>query len=376
MFKLDIENIVKKKFEVIKNLRKELNDNAELSFKEYKTSDIIKKFLDSLNIETKTFVSTGVVGILNNDKNCIAVRADMDALPVNGVSHACGHDFHMAVVLGTALVLKEIGFNKNVKFIFQPGEEDAGGALPMIEEGVLENPNVKYIIGLHVWPTLEVGKIQVTSGASMGSVDDFSVKFLGKGGHAAMPFLCKNPIYPTIDFIQSFNNKILTENDVLNPFIVTFSSIKAGEACNVISDESKVLGTVRTFDNALRDKVKIDLTNAAILSGKKYNCDAKVEYEVGYPPLINNKALTDSFVKVTKDIIGEENVLPLNKSFAAEDFSFFAEKVPSVHFRLGISEGEKGNENLHSAKFNGSDNALLYGVLIVVNFILKMADKI
>jgi len=300
----------------------------------------------------------------------------MDALPVNGVSHACGHDFHMAVALGTALVLKEMCFSKNVKFIFQPGEEDKGGALPMIKEGVLENPDVKCVIGFHVWPNLEVGKIEVTSGPSMASVDDFSVKFLGKGGHAAMPYLCKNPIYPAVEFIQSFNDKILTENDALNPFLVTFSSIMAGEAYNVISDESKVLGTVRTFDNALRDKVKIDLTNAALLSAKKYNCEAKVEYQEGYPPLINNKKLTDTFIEATKKILGEQNILPLDKSFAAEDFSFFAEKVPSVHFRLGISEGEKGNEILHSTKFSGSDNALIYGVLIIVNFILNMTDKL
>lgn len=372
---MNIESIIREKLDVIINLRKELNENAELSFKEYKTSGIINKFLKSINIETKPLIETGIVAVLNKDEDCIAVRADMDALPVNGVSHACGHDFHMAVALGTAVVLKEINFEKNVKFIFQPGEEDMGGALPMIKAGVLENPHVKCAIGFHVWPKLEVGKIQVSEGASMASVDDFSIKFLGKGGHAAMPHLCKNPIYPALDFIQSFNNKILTENDALNPMLVTFSSIQSGQACNVIPNESLVLGTVRTFDNSLRAKVKADLTKAAILSAEKYNSQAEIEYEVGYPPLINNKELTKFFVEATKGVIEENNILPLDKSFAAEDFSFFAEKVPSVHFRLGISEGNIGNEILHSTKFSASDNALYYGILIVVNFILQISKN-
>lgn len=374
--KLNIENVVKSKLEIIKSIRRELNKNAELSFKEYKTSDIIKKYLNESHIETKNCFNTGVIGILNKDESCIGLRADMDALPVNGVSHACGHDFHMAATLGTAIVLKEIGFSKNVKFIFQPGEENTGGALPMINEGVLENPDVKYIIGFHVWPGLPVGKIEAVSGPSMGSVDDFNIEFTGKGGHAAMPYLCKNPIYPAIELIQSFNTKVLTENDPLNPFVLTFASINAGSACNVISDKAKVLGTVRTFNHELRKKMKEDLIKSSEICAEKYNCSVKVKYEDGYPPLINDKGLTEDFISHAKGILGDENVLPLTKSFAAEDFSFFAEKVPSVHFRLGISENELGNEVLHSVNFTGSDNALYYAVILAASFIIKLADKI
>lgn len=368
--------MVKSKFELITSIRKELNENAELSFKEYKTSDIIKKYLNEYGIETKSCFNTGVIGILNKDESCIGLRADMDALPVNGVSHACGHDFHMAAAIGTAIVLKELGFSKNVKFIFQPGEENTGGALPMINEGVLESPDVKYIIGFHVWPGLPVGQIEAVSGASMGSVDDFNIEFTGKGGHAAMPYLCKNPIYPAIELIQSFNTKVLTENDPLNPFVVTFASINAGNACNVISDKAKVLGTVRTFEHELRKKLKEDLIKSSEICAEKYNCTVKVNYEDGYPPLINDKELTDNFIEHAKGILGEKNVLPLTKSFAAEDFSFFAEKVPSVHFRLGIAENELGNEVLHSVNFTGSDNALYYAVMLTVSFIIKLADKI
>jgi hippurate hydrolase len=372
---MELKDVVRSKFEEIKGYRKLLNENAELSFVEFNTSRIIKGILDELEIKTETIFNTGVVGLMNEGETCVALRADMDALPVNGVSHACGHDFHMAVVLGTALVLKEIGCEKTVKFIFQPGEEDkTGGALPMINEGVLENPEVKCALSLHVWPGVNVGQIEVSSGPTMASVDSFIVRFIGKGGHAAMPYLCKNPLYPSIDFIQSMNNKLHIENNPLDQFVVTFTSISAGEASNVIADEAIVRGTVRTFNSDLRKKIKKDLINGADASAAKYGCTAQVTYGDGYPPLINDQALTKHFVEETEEILGRDNVLPLTKSFTAEDFAFFAERVPSVHFRLGIKEGEVGGEALHSTKFSASDEALYYGVLVMANFIMRMEE--
>lgn len=373
---LNVEAIVKDKFELIKSIRKELNENPELSFKEYKTSDIIKRYLKSFGIETKSSFNTGVIGVLNKDELCIGVRADMDALPVNGVSHACGHDYHMAVALGVAVVLKELAFDKNVKFIFQPGEEESGGALPMIKEGVLEAPEVKYVIGFHGWPGLPVGKIQVSAGPSMGSVDDFKITFKGKGGHAAMPELFINPINPATDLIQSFNKKIEIENNPKDPVVVTFAAINAGNAYNVVPDEARVLGTVRTFNPKYREKIKNDLINEAKSIGEKYKCSVSIEYKDGYPPLINDSAMADLFIETSKKVLGEQNVLPLNRTFAAEDFSFFTERVPGIHFRFGIMEGDKGKEVLHSAKFQGSDNSLYYAVLAVVCFIYKLRELI
>jgi len=373
---MDLHEVVRGKFEDIKAYRQVLHDNAELSFEEYNTNKIIRGFLGDMGIRNETVFNTGVVGVLNNDDTCIALRADMDALPVNGVSHACGHDFHMAVVLGTALVLKEIGFSKNVKFIFQPGEEDkSGGALPMIMEGVLENPKVTCALGLHVWPGVDVGKIEIAGGPTMASVDSFIIRFVGKGGHAAMPYLCKNPIYPSIDFIQSVNNKLLIENNPLDQFVVTFTSINAGEASNVISDEAVVRGTVRTFNNDLRKKIKSDMIGGSEISAMKYGCRAQVTYGDGYPPLVNDEELTEKFEESAVKLLGKENVLPLTKSFTAEDFAYFAEKVPSVHFRLGVREGSEGNAALHSRAFNASEEALFYGVLILTNFIIGMEDK-
>lgn len=371
---MNIRKLIEENLDVIKALRKNLNQNAELAFTEYKTQSIILNFLKDLGFAVEVFAKTGVSAVLNEGDECIALRADMDALPVNGVSHACGHDYHMAIALGTALVLKKMGFDKCVKFIFQPAEEGVGGALPMIEEGVLENPSVKNMLGFHVWPNVKVGTIEVSPGPSMASVDDFYITFKGKGGHAAMPDLSKNPIYPAIDLIESMNIKSRIENNPLNSHVITFSSIQCGSVPNVISDECKVLGTVRTFDNTLRNKLYEDIMKVSSLCAEKFRCTAEVNYKFQYPPVISNKPMTEDFIKITKSLIGENNVNPLDKTFAAEDFSFFAEKVPSVHFRLGIEDGEKGVYPLHSPNFSVSEESIFYGIYIIANYILSIGD--
>jgi amidohydrolase len=371
---MNITEIIQQRLPYIKQIRENLHNNAELAFNEYKTRQIV---LDSLkkiddNIDIKTYAGTGLAASMNTGDTCIAIRADMDALPINGVFHGCGHDYHMAVSLGVAHVLKDIGYDRCIKFIFQPAEEGSGGALPMIREGVLENPKVTNIIGFHVWPEIPVGKIEVSPGPSMASVDDFHITFNGKGGHAAMPFKCLNPIYPAMDFIQSINIKSRIEQDPLNPHIVTVSSFQSGAAPNVIADSSKVLGTVRTFNNDQRKKLHDEIIRVSKLSAEKYCCSVDVHYEFQYPPLLNENVFTENFIRVTKSLLGEENVQPLERTFAAEDFSFFAEKVPSVHFRLGICDGEKGVEPLHSPNFSVNDEALFYGIYIITNFILSI----
>lgn len=369
---MDIKRLIEENIETVKELWEKLHANAELSFQEYKTQSIILEFLENLGLDTKIMAKTGVAATLNKADECIAIRADIDALPVNGVSHACGHDYHMAVALGTALVLRKLGYDKCVKFIFQPAEETEGGALPMINEGVLENPKVKQMIGYHVWPGVNAGKIEVTGGPSMASVDDFEITFTGIGGHAAMPHLCKNPIYPALDLIQSMNIKSRIENDPLNSHVVTFSSVQCGSAPNVIADDCRVLGTVRTFNSDLRKKLEEDIIKDASISADKFGCGVAIKYNVQYPPVISDEELTKNFIDITKDLIGEENVLPLEKTFGAEDFAFFAEKVPSVHFRLGIADGAKGLHPLHSSHFDASDEAIFYGIYIITNFILSL----
>ncbi|MCT8976586.1 M20 family metallopeptidase [Clostridium sp. CX1] len=366
---MGIKEVVKENMNLLINLRKKLNLNGELAFQEYKTKAIILDFLNKLQLDAKIFAKTGVAATLNSGDDCIAIRADIDALPVNGISHACGHDYHTAILLGTALVLKELKINKTVKFIFQPAEEASGGAETMIAEGVLENPKVKSILGFHVWPNLHVGKIEVSSGPSMASVDDFYITFKGKGGHAAMPHLSKNPLYPAIDFIQTINVKSQIESNPLNSHVITFTSIQCGNAPNIIVDDCKICGTVRTFDNNLRKKIHEDFLENSYICAKKYDCSAEVDYKFQYPPLVSHPDLTDAFIKTAKKLVGEHNVLPLERTFAAEDFAFFAEKVPAVHFRLGISDGVKGTHPLHSCDFDASDEAIFHGICTLVNFI-------
>jgi amidohydrolase len=372
---MDLEQAILNRMESIKQLRLSLHENAETAYNEYKTKGIIEDFLHKLNIDTKTLAKTGVCAVMNKGEKCIAIRADIDALPVNGVSHVCGHDYHMAVALGVCQILIDIGYKECVKFIFQPAEEADGGALPMINEGIMHNPKITNVIGYHVWPELPVGSIQVSPGASMASIDDFKITFKGKGGHAAMPHLCLNPIYPAIDFINAITIKSRIENNPLNPHVLTVASVSSGRVSNVIEDEAVVRGTVRTFDAVLRKKLGEDILNAAKTSSEKYNCKMEIHYDEQYPPLVSEKNFTLKFIKIAKELIGNENVLPLEKTFAGEDFAFFAEKVPSVHFRLGICDGEKGTYPLHSPKFDANDDALFYGIYVIVNFLLSAENK-
>ncbi|WP_163193913.1 M20 metallopeptidase family protein [Clostridium thermarum] len=368
---MNLKELIKANLEPIKKIRETLHNNAELSHEEFKTQKIILDFLKDLDIPAEIYAVTGVAGILNSGEDCLAIRADMDALPVNGVSHACGHDYHMAIVLGTAYMLKKLGCDKCVKFIFQPAEETDGGALPMIKEGVLENPKVTELLGFHVWPGVKVGTIELTGGPSMASVDEFMVTFKGVGGHAAMPHLCKNPMYPAMDMIQSMNIKSRIENNPLESHVVTFSSIQAGTAANVIPEQCTVKGTVRTFNNELRNKLYEDIKNTASLSAEKFGCTVELDYKFEYPPLISDTTLTEKFAGITADLMGKDKVLPLTKTFAGEDFGFFAEKVPSVHFRLGIEDGDKGVHPLHSPYFSVSEECIFHGIHILTNYILK-----
>jgi len=372
---MDIKMLIENRMDEIKRLREELHGCPEIAFNEFKTQEVIKRVLDGLKIVHTDCAKTGVVGVLNSEEECIAVRADMDALPVNGMSHACGHDYHMAVVLGTAMVLKDMGFDKCVKFIFQPAEENVGGALPMIKEGVLENPKVKCIIGCHVWPNIEIGKVAVAEGPSMAAVDHFSIQFKGVGGHAATPHLCKNPLYPAIALIENMNNKSRMEYNALNSHIISFASLNAGSIFNVIPEVAEIKGTVRTFDENLRKRIYEDMIKTAELSAEIYGCTIEPDYRLDYPALFNDGQLVNEFIKSSRDILGHKNVLSLEKSFAAEDFSYYAQRVPAVHFRLGICDGVKGTHPLHSPKFDVAEEAIYYGICAMVNFVLSIAEN-
>ncbi|MGM9973704.1 MAG: M20 family metallopeptidase [Clostridiaceae bacterium] len=366
-----IKEAINNRIEEIKALRLKLNENAELAFQEFKTQRILEETLKKEGIKSKHCAGTGLIALLNEGEEAIAVRADMDALPINGVSHLCGHDYHMGIALGTMMVLKDIGYDGCVKFLFQPAEEDQGGALPMIKEGALLEPKVTEAIGYHVWPGLEIGKIQVEAGPSMGSVDDFIITIRGVGGHAAMPHQCKNPIYPAMEIIQGVNIKSRSQVDPQNQHVITFTAINGGKATNVIPKDIVLMGTVRTFDEPLRYKLADMIKATAISAAENYGCIAEVDYVLGYPPVISEPKVTDRFIKVTKELLGEEKVLPIDKTFGADDFAFFALEVPSVHFRLGITGDIKGKHPLHSPYFDAEEDVLFYGIYTLVNYIIN-----
>lgn len=370
---MNIIALIHSHIDKIHNLREELHRHPELSFEEYETQKLLLAFFDDLQIPIKKVANTGLAAVLNSGNSCIALRADMDALPVDGISHACGHDYHMAIVAGTALILKELGYDRCVKFIFQPGEETEGGALPMIQEGVMENPKVDKILGFHVWPGVKAGTIEAAPGPSMASDDDFTFVFKGKGGHGAMPHLCRHPLYPAMDFVQTMNQKSRMAFDPLDSHVLTFASLQAGSASNVIPEECIVRGTVRTFSSSLRSAIHETMIDTADSCAKKYGCKVQSTYNLQYPPLINDTDLTLRFIEETKKLLGEAQVLPLTKTFAAEDFAYFAQQVPAVHFRLGIDDGVKGKLPLHAPGFDASKDTVFYGIYILTNFLLSLA---
>jgi hippurate hydrolase len=366
-----IKKAIDENIDEVKEMWHKLHSIPELSFEEYKTQELLITLLDSMGYEPKKIAKTGIVALLGKDSKAIGIRTDIDAINVNGPRHSCGHDFHMSTVLGAALVLKKLGINKTVKFLFQPAEEAIGGAKVMIEEGVLKNPEVTEMIGFHVWPSVPVGTIEVSPGPSMASVDDFIITFKGKGGHAAMPYVCINPLYPAMDFINTMTIKTKIENNPLNPHILTFTTLQCGTVGNVIAEQAVVKGTVRTFDMNFKKKLQEQLLSEAEVIAKKHNCTVATHYNVYYPPVISDKDLTEKFVAITKNLLGESHVRPLEKTFTAEDFSFYCEEVPSVHFRLGISDGVKGELPLHSPDFDGSLEALYYGIYTLVNYVIN-----
>lgn len=369
---MELKTAVLNRLDEIKKLRATLHENAELSFNEFKTQRIIIDYLEALGYSCKACANTGVIALINSGAECIAVRADMDALPINGAFHGCGHDYHMAILLGVAAVLKDLNFKKCIKFIFQPGEEASGGAVPMIKEGVLENPKVKSMVGYHVWPGLKVGTIEAAYGASMGSVDDFIIKFIGRGGHAAMPEQCINPLQPAIRFAAALEEKSNKMYMAKNPHVLTVSSLNCGTAPNVISDSAVVMGTVRTFEENLRSCLKDEILGLAAYWSKTFQCDVDINYDEQYPPLINDKSITDSFIASASKLLGKGKVLPLKPTFAAEDFSYFAKAVPAVHFRLGIADDVLGNYPLHSPHFNANEDAIFNGIHLITHYLFNV----
>ncbi len=376
-----IKELASKNLNEVITLRRHLHRNPELSFKEFKTSEYIFSALNALSdIVVKKIAGTGIIAYIkgNTGDKTIALRADMDALPINekneityksenaNVMHACGHDAHMASLLGTAMILHKLRdyWSGTVELIFQPGEEKLpGGASVMIREGALTNPAPQAIYAQHVFPSLEIGKVGFRSGAYMASCDEIYLTILGKGGHAAMRGTYINPILIASRVLTELENRFMinTTNDI--PAVLAFGKLEAQGATNVIPQEVRIEGTFRTMNEEWREHAHkiIRATVAGITDemGGTFN----LRIEKGYPTLVNNDEVTQSARRAAEIYLGENNVVTLEMSMTSEDFSFYTLKKPSCFYRLGTGNKTKGIvSGVHTPTFNIDENSLEIGM--------------
>ncbi len=363
-------------------IRRHLHMNPELSFHEYKTSEFVWKKLDELGVTDKQkLAGTGIVALIkgkNPDKKTVALRADMDALPITeanqvpykslneGVMHACGHDAHTSSLLGVAHLLTQLKeqFEGTVKLIFQPGEEKLpGGASMMIHEGVLLNPVPDGIIGQHVMPMIDAGKVGFRSGIYMASTDEIYVTVKGKGGHGAMPHLNIDPVLITSYMLVALQQIVSRNASPIMPSVLSFGKVIANGATNVIPNEVYLEGTFRTLDEKWRDEAhrKIIKLATSVVEGMGGTVD--FEIKKGYPVLINNPELTASAKKAAQEYLGKENVLDLDIWMAAEDFSFYSQKTKACFYRLGTRNESRGiTSSVHTPTFDIDEKALETGM--------------
>jgi amidohydrolase len=374
MLKEKIQQLAAQYFDEIVSIRRTIHQHPELAYEEIQTAALVCAELDKLHIPyTKNIAKTGVVAILecnNPEKKCIALRADMDALPIKeandvsykskheGKMHACGHDVHTANLLGVAKILSELRneIEGTYKFIFQPSEEKMpSGAAAMIEAGVLENPNPDLILGLHVSPEIEVGKLGFRSGAFMASADEIYFKVIGKGGHAARPQEIINPLFTASKILLAFEHS----TDLNKPMVLSFGKIEAQGATNIVPDYVHVEGTLRCFDEILRTEMQQYIKTTVKKIAAENNCVCEVNILKGYPVLVNNDSVTQKAQTLTAEYIGSENVLDLPIRMGAEDFAFYTHHVPACFYRIGVGNEEKGiASGIHTTTFNIDEDAL------------------
>ncbi|MDQ2872806.1 MAG: M20 family metallopeptidase [Candidatus Eremiobacteraeota bacterium] len=365
-------------------LRRAIHRHPELGFEEVQTQALVERELEALGIEHRRIAQTGVVGVIRGEKpgHVVGLRADMDALPltersgepfssqIDGKMHACGHDAHTAMLLGAARVLQSDRANLagTVVLLFQPAEEGPGGAEPMIAQGALDDPKVEAVAMLHVDPRLETGQIGITPGPVNASADEFHVRVEGRGGHGAYPHTAADAIPATAAMILALQNIAARETDPLKSVVVTVGTIVGGYRNNIIADEVKLTGTFRAHDPEIRDG--LEARARRILDGvaSAYGVKAHLDVLYGYPPVVNDVGLAEKFSQFMKShsTLRVERPAP---TMGAEDFAYFAQRVPGVHVRLGIRSERAGSTFPgHSAQFRIDEDALPVGVQSLVAF--------
>ncbi len=375
--------------EIIGN-RRHLHANPELSFEEYETSAFVKAKLDELGISYQNMADTGIVALIKGSRpsdSVVALRADMDALPIleandvpykstkPGVMHACGHDVHTSSLLGTAKILTELKdeFAGTVKLIFQPAEERLpGGANLMIKEGVLENPKPQAVIGQHVMPHIETGKVGFRAGKYMASTDEIYVTVHGKGGHGAQPQQNIDPVLITSHIIVALQQIVSRVANPTIPSVLSFGKVIANGATNVIPNEVKLEGTFRTMDEEWRAKAHERMKKMAegIAEAMGGSCDFNIMR--GYPFLINEERLTANTRAYAEEYLGKENVIDLDIWMAAEDFAYYSQVSDACFYRLGTGNETRGiTSSVHTPTFDVDEDSLRLGTGLMTYIALK-----
>jgi len=368
-------------------IRRHLHAHPELSYKEFETSKYVQQKLSAYNITFTIKATTGVVGLIegkNPGVRTIALRADMDALPITeenevpykslhpGVMHACGHDVHTACLLGAAKILSETKeeWEGTVKLIFQPGEErNPGGASLLIKEGVLENPAPQAIFGLHVNPQLEAGKLSFRSGKVMASADELYITIRSKGGHAAAPHLTADTILIASNLVVSLQQVISRNCDPLSPSVLSICSFQGGYTTNVIPSEVKLMGTFRAMDEAWRFRAHDIIRKHTTELVQAMGAEADVHVDVGYPTVYNHEGLHEEARKLAESFMGEALVEETEVRMGAEDFGYYSQKIPGCFYRLGTGNKAKGiTSGVHTPTFNIDETAIEHGIGMMATF--------
>lgn len=361
--------------------RHHLHAHPELSYQEYETSKYVQQKLAELGIPFEVKATTGVAGLIqgkNPGSRIIALRADMDALPIKeendipykskneGVMHACGHDVHTSCLLGAARILAELKdkWEGTVKLIFQPGEEkNPGGASLMIKDGVLENPRPQAILALHVNTILEAGQLSFRGGKVMASADELYFTIKGKGGHAASPHLVVDPILVSSHLIIALQQLVSRVNNPFNPSVLSITSFQGGNTTNVIPNEVKLMGTFRAMDESWRFKAHDLMRKLTHDLVQSMGGEADLHIDIGYPCVMNNERLTAEAMAKAEEYMGAENVSETELRMGAEDFGYYAQEIPACFFRLGTMNKAKGiTAGVHTPNFNIDESAIETGM--------------
>lgn len=385
-----IKSIASRIHDDVVEVRRHLHANPELSFKEYETSAFVKKQLDELGVPWKAVANTGVLATLTGklpSKEVIALRADMDALPIQeqnkvpyasktpNVMHACGHDFHTASLLGTLKILNELRdqFGGTIKFFFQPGEEVLpGGASHMIRDGVLENPKVSAVVGQHAMPRLEVGKVGIRKGKHMASMDAVLVRVIGKGGHGAQPHLNIDPVVIASHIVIALQQIVSRMAFPGDPTVLSFGKVIANGAINVIPDEVYMEGTFRAMNEKWRAEAHKRMKKMAVEIAESMGAKCEFTIERGYPFLVNEEKLAEQVRSFAVDYLGAENVVEEDIWMAAEDFAYYSQVADSCFYLFGVGNTEKGiKSSLHTPTFDIDEKALSISTGLMAYIALK-----